>query len=58
MTKCKTQSGPYQCERGAGHSGECEAQAPEYATTLEKRIAVLEEQMRSVQMAMPRGIPR
>lgn len=56
---CPTTSGPFRCTTGdAGHEGPCETQAPEYATALDKRVRVLEEQVRSLQMSMPRGIPR
>jgi hypothetical protein len=50
----------------AGHAKtiDCEAQAPEYATTLDTRLAKLERvvatqaaQIASLQMSMPRGIP-
>lgn len=39
MTKCSTTSGPFRCTKeldaNGRHGGECEAQAPEYATRTE-----------------------
>lgn len=32
MSRCPTTSGAFRCEREAGHMGDCEAQAAEYAT--------------------------
>ncbi len=57
--KCPTQNGPSRCERGeVGHDGPCEARAPEVKRrTLEQRVSILEQQVASLQMAMPRGIP-
>ena len=70
--KCPTTSGAYRCEREAGHVPPCETQAAEYkpAATVENvanlvavvdilitRVLVLEAQVASLQMAMPRGIP-
>ena len=53
-------SGDYQCDRESNHQGEHECVAPEYTTkrTIEARVAVLEEQVASIQMSMPRGVPR
>ena len=54
--KCPTTAGTYRCKHDVGHTGDCEADSPEYGTSLEKRVAVLEAQVRSLQMAAPRGI--
>lgn len=88
MTTCPTTSGPYRCEKDAGHGGPCECEAAPYRArktsecagpltgkpalstpgggseepgtiaALAKRVRVLEEQVASLQMAAPRGIPR
>ncbi len=71
MARCAQVSGSYRCMFDFGHSGPCEAQAPEYAMTaatlraqmerdyslMMRRIEILESQMLSVQMALPKGIP-
>jgi hypothetical protein len=73
MTTCPTTSGPYRCEREAGHAGECACSAREYnerrhiehlstlaniVDKLDKRVHVLEQQVASLQMSAPRGIPK
>jgi hypothetical protein len=63
MSQCTTTSGPYRCEREAGHDGECECEAPRAKSIedrvrfLEERARVLEAQVLSLQMSAPRGIP-
>ena len=37
--RCTTTSGSYRCMHGRGHSGECEAQAREYANVT-RRVSV------------------
>lgn len=59
---CPTTSGPYRCAKAEGHAGECECYARAYdprarVVALERRVRVLEEQVASLQMAAPRGIP-
>ena len=59
--RCTTASGHYQCSKAVGHAGDCETDSPAYADTipapsLEARVAVLEAQVRSLQLAAPRGI--
>ena len=59
--RCSTTSGHYRCTKDAGHAGDCEADSPAYADTvpapsLESRVATLEAQVRSLQLAAPRGI--
>ncbi len=64
MAKCTQTSGSYRCMFDVGHAGPCEAQAPEYHPgdrllhELKYRIETLEAQVKSLQMAMPKGLPR
>ncbi len=69
MGRCGTTSGHYRCSGMAGHSGPCEAQADEYASLDNgaalralrdaiRRVGILESQMVSVQMSLPRGIDK
>ncbi len=61
--RCTTQHGSFQCDRELDsegkHDGECETNPPASGPlTTEARLRVLEQQVASLQLAMPRGIPR
>lgn len=51
-TRCPTTSGPFRCEKEAGHQGECECEAGAYATA---RLPCV-TQIQAVPVAEPRTL--